>query len=182
MRRSKAASDAALASGYEKAGTRLDQAYDQYQPYAEGGLQGYNTYNQAIGLGTPEQQTAAQGLYLNDPMQQAQLEQGSNALLRNINARGGGMGVKSLGASRVATEQYGNWLNRLQGVGQQGLQTAGAQAGVRGSQAELDYGYGSTRAGQETNFGNAMSASRNIGINNLLNVAGTAAKFFGGGK
>lgn len=180
LRRSKAASDAALKEGYTGANANLNQAYDLYTPYAESGQQGSSLYNQAIGIGTPEQRTAAQGIYLNDPMQQAQLGQSSNALLRNLNARGAGPGVQALGASRVSAENYGNWLNRLQGVGQQGLAATGAQAGVRGSQAELNYGYGATRAGQETSFGNAMGASRNILTNNLLNAAGTAAKFFGG--
>ncbi len=109
-------------------------------------------------------------------MQQAQLGQSSNALLRNLNARGAGAGVQSLGASRVATEQYGNWLNRLQGLGGQGFQAAGAQAGVRGAQSDLNWGYGATKAGNDINFGNSLSASRNIGTNNLLNAAGTAAK------
>jgi hypothetical protein len=62
------------------------------------------------------------------------------------------------------------------GQGQQGGQFAGQQAAVRTGQGDLDFGYGATRAGQETSYGNAQAANRSTGVNNLLNVAGTAAK------
>lgn len=118
-------------------------------------------------------------------MQQAQLGQESNKLLRNLNARGSGPGVQALAANRVATENYSGWLNRLQGVGQQGLQATGAQAGVRGAQSDLNWGYGASRAGQETNYGNARAAAQGIGWNNLLGAIGAGAKAysaFSGGK
>jgi hypothetical protein len=181
----KVKSDAALKEGFTGANANLEQAYDLYSPYAQQGATGSKAYSDAIGLGSQEDQAAIQGRYLADPMQQAQLGQASNALLRNLNARGAGQGVQALAGNRVATENYGNWLNRLQGVGQQGFQATGAQAGVRGAQSDLSWGYGASRAGQETNYGNAKAAAQGIGVNNLLGLFSAGAKAysaFSGGK
>jgi hypothetical protein len=101
----------------------------------------------------------------------------SNALLRQLNARGNTYGGKAaLAGARVGRENYEGWLNRLMGQGQQGGQYAGQQASIRSGQGDLRYGFGATKAGQEINYGNARAENRNTGINNLLNVAGTAAK------
>lgn len=111
---------------------------------------------------------------------QSILSDQSNALLRQLNARGNTYGGKAaLAGARVGRENYEGWLNRLMGQGQQGGQYAGQQASIRMGQGDLDFGYGATKAGQEINFGNAMAQNRNTGINNLLNIAGTATKAIG---
>jgi hypothetical protein len=182
LKKGKKASDAALKSGYEEGNQYFGQAADLYNPYVSQGTQANTLYGQALGLGTPEEQTAASQRYFQDPAMQAVLGQQSNALLRKFNAGGSGTGGGRLGlaGARVGIEQYGNWLNRLQGQGTQGLQATGAQAGVRQDQGNLRYGYGASLAGQETNFANAMAANRSTGINNLLNTIGTVGKAAGG--
>lgn len=179
LRNAKAKSDAALDQGYQSAQGRYDEAFDMFTPYAEQGSEANRLYGHAIGLGTDEERAAAQSRYFSDPAMSAVLGQQSNALLRQLNARGNTYGGKAaLAGARVGLENYGGWLNRLSDQGQQGGQYAGQQAGIRMGQGDLDYGYGATKAGNEINFGNAMAQSRSTGVNNLLNLAGTAAKAY----
>ena len=177
LRRSKRASDAALSQGYEDAQSGYDQAFDMLSPYAERGKQGFDTYSQALGLGTPDQRDVAQSLYFDDPAFQRVTEDRSNRLLRQMNARGGAYtGKAALAGARVGVEGYNDWLNRMAGLGQQGAQFTGQQAAIRTGQGDLAYGYGATRAGNEVSFGNAMAQSRSTGINNLLSLGGTIAR------
>jgi len=177
VRRAKAASDRLLTEGYEGADARYDEAYGEYEPYASGGSAAQTRYNQLLGLGTPEERTAAQQTYLSDDMFGASLNQQSNALLRQLNARGNTYGGKAaLAGARVGLENYNQYLNRLQGQGQSGMQAANARAGIRSGQGDMLYGYKSSLAGNEINAGNAIAGTRNTGINNLLGVGETAMK------
>jgi hypothetical protein len=166
-----------LQAGYDEAQPYYDEAFDLFTPYAEQGQQANQLYGHAIGLGTDEEREAAQSRFFSDPAMQSILGDQSNALLRQLNARGNTYGGKAaLAGARVGRENYEGWLNRLMGQGQQGGQYAGQQASIRSGQGDLRYGFGATKAGQEINYGNARAENRNTGINNLLNVAGTAAK------
>lgn len=178
-KRAKVASDKALDTGFNNATGFYNQASDIQQPYVDQGRAGFAAYNQAIGLGTPEQRAAVQDTYFNDPAQQAVLGQQSNALLRNLNSRGlSGGGTAAAAGARVGLEGYNGWLNRLQGVGTQGQQAATTQSNIKLGQGDLGFNYGATKAGNEINYGNAQAANRGILGNNLLNLAGTAAKAF----
>ena len=177
LKRAKKKSDAALQSGYDEAQPFYDEAVGMFEPYAQSGQQANERYNQLLGLGTPEERDAAQAIYQSDPAFQGMLGLESNRLLKQLNARGQTYGgTAALAGARVGLEGYGNYLNRLQGQGAQGLGATGAQSAIRAGQGDLRYGFGATQAGQETSFGNAMAESRNTGINNLLNIAGTGAK------
>lgn len=180
LKRAKAASDKQLQAGYDEAAGLYDQAGDLYNPYAERGEQGSAVYSQAIGLGTPEQQKAAQARYFNDPAQAAMLGQSTNALLRKFNSQGSGTGGGrlALAGQRVATEQYGNWLDRVQGVGAGGLQATGAQSNVLLGKGDLRYGLGATQAGNSISYGNAQAQNRSTGINNLLKIGEIGVKAF----
>jgi hypothetical protein len=180
LRNAKASSDRELQAGYDEAQPYYDEAFDLFTPYAEQGQQANEMYGHAIGLGTDEQRAASQERYFSDPAMSAILDQSSNRLLRQMNARGNTYGGKAaLAGARVGLEGYEGWLNRLMGQGQQGGQYAGQQASIRSGQGDLRYGFGATKAGQEINYGNARAENRNTGINNLLNVAGTATKAIG---
>lgn len=179
LKRAKAASDAELQAGYDESQPFFNEAFDLYSPYAEGGAAANARYNQLLGLGTAEERVAGQQTYLDDPIFQSILGQESNALLRQQNARGQTYGGKTrLLGGRLGLEGYNRYLDRLSGQGQTGLAATGAQAGIRAGQGDLRYGFGATKAGHETSFGNAMAENRNTGINNLLNIAGTAAKVY----
>lgn len=177
LKRSKAASDAALQAGYDEAQPFYEEAFDLYEPYATSGQEANTRYNQLLGLGTEEERAAAQDTYLSDPIFSSVLDQQSNALLRQRNARGGTYtGATTMAAGRLGLENYGNYLNRLQGQGQQGFQATGARSNVRLGQGDLRYGFGATKAGQEINYGNARAAASQAGVNNLLSLGGLAIK------
>lgn len=188
IRNANAQATQALDQGYQQSQGFYDQAAQGYSPYVQQGQQASNQYNSLLGLNGADARSSAQGMLTSDPMFQGGLAQDSNALLRNLNARGqSGGGQAQLAGQRVLQQNYGNWLDRYRDAGQQGFQATNAQSNVRAAQGDNAYGYGATKAGQAINYGNAMSSSRNIGINNLLNVAGTAiggynALYNGGGK
>lgn len=177
IRRSKARAEGLLTEGYEGATDRYDEAYDIFTPYAEQGADANRLYGAAIGLGTDEEREAAQSRFFSDPAMQSILSDKSNALLRQLNARGNTYGGKAaLAGARVGRENYEGWLNRLMGQGQQGGQYAGQQAGIRMGQGDMTYGFKSSLAGNEINAGNAIAGTRNTGINNLLSAGETAMK------
>ena len=189
LKRAQASAEQALTQGYNDAQGFMGQAYDEYEPYANIGAQGQadnDVYRHAIGLGTAEERVAAQDRHFSDPAYERMMQPQFNAMARMLNARGslgGGKGV--LAAGRVANEGYQGWLDRVNGVGQNamatGMNVANARAGIRAGQGDLAYGYGTTRAGNQIQHGNAMAQSRGILSNNLLNLAGTAAKAWAAG-
>lgn len=186
LKKANANAEAALAAGRAQADVKFNQAYDEFTPYTAMGKDGMADnamYRQAIGLGTDEQRTAAQGRYFSDPAFQQINNNQQNAMLRNLNARGlSGSGVAAQAGSNTAYGGYTGWLDRLRESGQQGTQTgvgvAGARAGIRGQQADMAYGYGGTRSNMLIQGGNAMAGTRNILSNNILSLAGTAAKAY----
>ncbi len=177
LKRAKKASDASLKEGFDSAMTRYDQGYGELEPYAASGQQANTRYNQLLGLGTAEERAAGQQTYLDDPIFSSLLNQQSNALLRQQNARGQTYGGQTVAmGGRLGLENYNSYLDRLRGQGDQGFQATGAQSNIRLGQGDAAWNYGATRANSSINFGNAMAANRSTGINNLLNIAGTAAK------
>lgn len=178
LRQANAQATAALDKGYGEAQGFNEQAYGELEPYAQRGEAGAAAYSDALGLGTPEGRAKAQASYFDDPAMQAVLGQESNALLRRFNAGGNatGGGKLALAGTRVGLEGYNKYLDRLSGIGTQGAQISTQQAGIRQGQGDLAMGLGQTKAGQSINFGNAMSASRNVGVNNLLGALGVGVK------
>jgi hypothetical protein len=177
LRSAKKKSDAALTEGYDAATGRFDEAFELFTPYAEQGQVANQRYNQLLGLGTPEERDAAQQTYLDDPAFQGMLGLESNRLLKQLNARGQTYGgTSALAGARVGLEGYGNYLNRLQGQGQQGFGATTSQANTRMNQGNLDFGFGATKAGSEINFGNSVAQAQQSGVNNLLSLVGTGAQ------
>lgn len=172
-----------LQRGYDDSMRRYDQAFDLFAPFAREGQRANAFYNDALGLNGDEARAAAQGVITSDPMFQGAMGQDSNAVLRQLNARGAsGGGQAQLAGQRVLQQNYGNWLDRYRQAGAQGFQAAGQQAGVRMGQGDNAYGFGATKANMAVQRGNALASSRGMGINNLLNLAGTAAKAYAGMK
>lgn len=179
LKRGKAQSDAELDKGLSSATDFYNQGRAAQDPYAQQGLQGFQAYGQALGLGTDAQRQAVSDRYFSDPAQQAVLGQQSNALLRGLNSRGqSGGGMAALAGARVGIEGYNGYLNRLQGLGQQGQQAATTQSNIDLGQGDLNWGAAATKAGSDINYSNAQAANRGILGNNLLNLAGTAAKAY----
>lgn len=177
IQRANAQATADLKQGYDSAYGDYTTAEGYYQPYAQQGGQANQFYGDALGLNGDAARSTAIGTLTSNPLFQGELGQESNAMARLLNAQGASGGGKAqLAAQRVFQGTAGNWLDRYNQLGQQGFQATNAMANTRTGRGDLAYGYGATKAGQAINFGNAMASNRMTGVNNILNLAGTAAK------
>jgi hypothetical protein len=195
LKRANADATAEVNRGYDRAegfiGDANTSAQGYFQPFAEGG-QRYNAlYQDALGINGAEggqraasAYTAGRSPYLDDMMARTE-----NALLKSSNARGlNNSGASAMAAARARSEAegagYNDWLGRIGTQQGQGLQVAGQQAGIATGygdrMSDLATGRSGTLASNRINYGNAQAATRGIGINNLLNIAGTAAKAYTG--
>lgn len=169
-----------MTEGYEGGNAFYEQGIDVLSPIAQEGRADTQVYRQALGLGTPEEATAAQDRYFSDPAQQRLLDQKSNALLRQLNARGSAYNARApLAGARVATENYNNWLDRVGALGGRGDNALMKTADIRLGQGDMRYGFGATMAGNNINYGNARAQASTIGVNNLLGAIGAASKAYG---
>jgi hypothetical protein len=181
---------ASLEAGKQSALTSYGNAQGMYQPYAQQGGRANALYGDATGANGQDAYRAAMGNFAgSDPFRQQNEAYARQADQNRYSARGWS-GNASLAAARASTERgatdWNNYLMRLQGQGQQGLQATGAMAGLEQGKGDIQSGFGQQMAGNAINYGNALAGSRNIGLQNILGVAGTAAKFFapspGGGS
>ena len=191
LQRANSEATGALKSGYDDSTGQYKQYADKasgyYDPYSAGGRRGQQTYEDSLGLHGEDggrnalmQYKAGANPYLDYEQDRAQ-----KGIEYAANARGEvNTGHTALAAARarqgLGYQDHQGWQNKLMGLGQQGFQAAGQQAGI--AQQTGQYlgdarsGYGQQRAGNAISYGNAMAATRNIGINNLLGVAGVGAK------
>lgn len=166
--------NAALDSGYQNQQNYFDQAASAYDPYVQSGQQANTFYANALGLNGDAARSEAQGTITSDPLWSGKFALDSNNVLKAMNARGlGYSGAGALAGQRVLTENYQNALNNYANLGAQGLQATGAQSNVWQNQGQNAWNYGTTKAGNDINYGNALAASRNTGLNNILGVLGT---------
>lgn len=191
MERAKAASDASLKKGYDEASNTFQnygqQALNYFTPYVNDGRRANVLYQDSLGVNGAQGGQNALAAYQSarNPYLDYQMDQTQRGMDARANARGSlNSGANALAVARarqgMGYQDYADWQNKLNSAGQQGYNaasTAGQMTQQQGQYlSDMRYGYGQQQAGQETNFGNAMAASRSIGINNLINIAGTAAK------
>lgn len=203
LRASNQQANEALSAGRAGARTEItggrDRALGVLNPFMQQGQAGSRMYGDALGLNGQQAQQSAFGTYSQNPFLAAQQGESENQLtrmFRKYNAQGmGNSGMSRLATARAAQgfeqQNQTDWLNRLSGVGQQGAQfantAAGLESGIGQYLADLESGYGQQRAANSINYGNALAATRGIGVNNLINLAGTVARAatgmpsFGGG-
>ena len=185
LKASKGAADSALSQGYTGAMGDYKTAQGMYDPYVKQGQQANSMYGNALGLnGVDAQKSFGANYAAADQFREQNADFANNALMRQYNAKGmGNSGTAALATQRASLERgsqdYNNYLNRLQGQGQQGFQATGAQAGLQQGMGDMTYGYGQQRAGNEINYGNALAQSRSTGINNLMGLAGLGLKGYG---
>ena len=174
--------------GYLREGR--DNALAAYSPYSQGGEAGFNLYADAVGARGADARQAAFENFEGDPFRDYANTNTENAL-RDVFRRYNAGGMADSGANRLATgrvagefarQDIANYLNRLQGLGNTGLAAAGGEAGVHQSSgaqlADLETSARSALGNQGINYGNALAGSRTIGINNLMNLANTAANAY----
>jgi len=100
------------------------------QPFVQGGTRGQQAYLSEFGLA---QAPAGYQGFQESPGYQFALQQGTDAVQSGAAARGGlysGAAMSGLNsyAQGMANQEYGNYLNRLQGIGANGQNAAGMQA------------------------------------------------------
>src|SRR6516164_9746375 len=184
----------ALASAYQTGQTNLGQAVGAYNPLVNLGAQ-YSqaapTLMGALGIGTPQQVSAAGSAFHNDPGYQFALQQAQQAAERaaaagGMTASGNLVDAEQRNAINLQNQQYQNWINNLKGVGQMGL--VGTQQGAAGQAtgytnlANLAQQYGENQANVYGNVEGATIGANNLaaqgqaaGMKNLLSAGQTLA-------
>lgn len=143
---------------YADATGTLRSAAANYQPWLTTGTGANNALASLFGLngGKPDYSS-----FYSSPDYQFAQQQGELGIERGANARGlnlSGGTLKDLATfnSGLASQQYGNYFNRLMGLSQLGQQAAGGIAGVAGSQANMAAGIANTNNQAASNIGNTM--------------------------
>lgn len=177
----KGQADAALKTGFNTGQADYTGASSRYDPYAATGGNAMKMYADATGVnGQPAYQGAVTN-FTGDPFRQQNEDYANTQLMKTFNARGSAYGGNAmLAAARGSLERgstdWNNWLNRLQGQGQMGMQATGAQAGIDVGKGDMAANYGQTQASNDISYGNAMASSRGTLMNNLLGVGNVAVR------
>ena len=181
----KAQKQAAL-SGIEEQRRQYDQTRADFAPYRAAGTGALDMLSRAYGIGGQAPDMTA---FQASPGYQFRYNEGLRAIDRGAAARGllhSGAGVKAEQrfGEGLASNEFGDWWNRLAGVAGVGQSAAGttAQAGANAAN-NITNAYtqaGNARASSYANIGSAA----NSGINNALSayLYSQSGGFGGGGK
>lgn len=149
----------------------------QYDPYRTGGTAAQNQVYRLLGLQGGDAQTEAFGQFRNDPGYEYALNQGIGAIDKSAAARGNlnsGATLKALQdrGMGMADQSYGNYLQRLMSLGQQGLGATQASVNTQGQglQNQFTANYGSAPTVGQGMVAGAQAEQSALG--NLLGVAG----------
>lgn len=176
IRRGQEQANAELTGSENKGYGFYNEGIGRFDPYAQGGLTGYKAYLASMGLGSPEEQADVEDRYMRDPMQQALMDRIQKFATRGRAYSGQG-GAATQAFTNALLENWQKYQQGLKGVGDQGLQARGAQAGFDQAKGELAFGAGQQRAGVNIGAANALAASRSILANNVIGAVGAGAKF-----
>jgi hypothetical protein len=162
------AGNSIIDTGEQKSAGALTQAVDNYNPYLTAGKSATDMYSNAVGLNGADGNAAATSAFQAGPGYQFQLDQGTQAALRGASAAGmlnSGNTLTALSqyGSGLANQEYGSWLDRLNGLSGQGLSAASGAAGALGNEASLYQGTADDRLGLESSV-----AQGQMGLNNDL--------------
>lgn len=145
-------------------------------PFINVGTGATYTLGQMYGIGQNGQPTGAGNdfsSFTNSPDYQFALQQGNQATQNYLNASGLGMSGAGLTAisnfnQGLASQQFGNYFNRLMGLSNQGMQAA--TAGVSGANAAANTmgNIGASQASGIIGGTNALTGGINSGISNSL--------------
>lgn len=150
----------------------------RFDPYVNTGTGAQNAIADLMGFNGPQAQQQARANFQTDPGYQFAFGEGQRAIDSSAAARGmsnSGATLKALQryGTGIADQQYGNYLQRLMSLGQQGQSATGSQVNTIGTGLQGQLG---TRT---TAFGGQMNASPTIGQGM---VAGANAEAAGAGN
>jgi len=166
-----ARSDAARRAG-ELSQRQFEQTRSDLSPYRIGGDQAQGIISRTFGLGGG---TPSLDEFQASPGYQFRLDQGNQALDRSAAGRGmllSGAQLKSLNRYNqgMASQEFGNWFNRISGIADRGLNAA-----------TMTGNFGAQNAANQSNF--LMSAGNAQGITDQTNFvtsgAGQLANLYG---
>lgn len=166
------------------------QAEGFYQPWSESGRRANAAYEDSLGLNGAQGGQNAVAMYGNarNPYLQYEQDMAQRGMDRAANARGAvNSGGNALAVARarmgMGYQDYNNWQGQLRNQGQMGFQADNAMSGIRQNTgryvADSEIGRGGALASNAINYGNAMAASRQTGINNLMQLGGLGVKLAG---
>lgn len=147
-------------------------ALNYLNPYLTSGQGANQLYGDALGVNGAERQNAfGQNFAASDPFREQNAEMATNQLLKMMNARGmsrGGASLEAVARQSMArgSEDYNNYLSRLQGLQGTGQQAASQAAGI--SQT-----YGAQRADLSGNYTNQLSNLATNRANNFTQRGNT---------
>ena len=115
--------------GVEENRRQFDLVQSLLKPYVEGGTAAFKQQQNLLGLGSATSQQQAIDALQNSPFFQAQLNQGTNAILQNASATGGLRGGNTQAAlaqfaPQLLQQTYQNQLANLGGLASAGLGAA----------------------------------------------------------
>lgn len=188
--------NAYIDAGSTEAKGYLEDAGDIYSGLADRSLDNLGFYKDALGLNGEGGSTAALDRFQTGPGYEFQMNQGLDALDRRAAARGqlnsGNTNIDTLNYSQgLANQEWGGWLDRLQGFDSQQnsnyLAGLGGEAGSLGSLADLAgqttdrrLDLGSAVLGARTSANNQLAEGRNQGVGAFGSILSGGLKFLGG--
>lgn len=153
-------------TGEGKSAGALNSAVSAYQPWVDTGTGANALYADALGLNGSEGNARATGAFQTGPGYDFALDQGTKAALRGSSAAGMLNSGNTLTALEgygqgLANQEFGSWLDRLNGVSGQGLQAAGGQASGYGALSGLYQDTADSRLGLEGNVLQGLLGNNN---------------------
>jgi hypothetical protein len=186
------AQSAYINTGYDRAEKATGQGYSDARgyidPYIQSGRRASTGYENALGLngrGGYDEAMGQFGMYA-APEQDA-TRNALSAVMRRYNAGNGGGGPSgglNLAVARTAADRYAQtrngWLDRMNGMGQQGFQASQAGAGLATDYGKRMADYATGRAtglaNTETQRIMGVQQAKQQGQNNMLKAVGGAAQ------
>lgn len=170
----------ALGTGYTQARQDLAPVTGYFQPYMDAGSDATAMYRRSLGLEGADGNRIATEAFQAGPGYQWQRDQAADLAARKAGALGMAASGNTLAAitrlgSNLANQEYGNWQNRLSGLGQMGLSAAGGAAQNQARLADLVYGYGRDQGNSITGYANAANTGNMNEANIHMGVATSLA-------
>ena len=127
---------------YGQGAGALERAAGGYDPYMQAGTRALGTYEGSLGLGGADARTAALNAFQTGPGYQFSVDEATRNAQRAANRTGMTYSGNTIDATtrlgqNLASQEYGTWQNRLQGLAGQGLQATTGQGNVLGNLAQL---------------------------------------------
>ena len=131
-----------LQEGADRGVASYDEAIAAFDPYSEAGTEALGEIRSLLGLSGREAQTEAFGRFEVSPdyefVRSQGIEAGRAAAAAEGSLQSGGT-LKALTeyGANLASQEYGNYYNRLSGVADTGLEAIGAQGSLRAGRGNL---------------------------------------------